>query len=152
MSDLGSDRRLLGALLHGVLRKVRERVAEGLAEAGYADIRPAHQAVMMNLGRDGTRISELAERAQITKQSMGALVSYLEGRGYVSIEPDPADRRAKIVRLTARGAGSEQPARASLQRMQAELSQRLDQGELDELLRLLRKLNEVLEDSPRPLA
>ena len=48
-------------------------------------------------------MSALAERAQITKQSMAELVAYLEQHGYVVRVPDPSDRRAKLVLLSARG-------------------------------------------------
>ena len=55
------------------------------------------------LDDDGTTVSVLAERANMTKQAMAELVAHLEAHGYVTREPDPADRRAKLVRPTARG-------------------------------------------------
>jgi DNA-binding HxlR family transcriptional regulator len=45
----------------------------------------------------------LAERAQMTKQAMAELVQHLETHGYVRREPDPTDRRAKLVVPTDRG-------------------------------------------------
>lgn len=45
----------------------------------------------------GTTVSVLAERAQITKQSMAELVRHLEVHGYVERVPDPKDGRAKLV-------------------------------------------------------
>jgi DNA-binding MarR family transcriptional regulator len=74
-----------------------------LAERGHGDIRAAHGAVFQHLDETGTTVSVLAERAQITKQAMAELVVYLEAQGYVSREPDPHDRRAKLVRPTERG-------------------------------------------------
>jgi len=53
--------------------------------------------------RSGTRLTELARRARMTKQGMMLLIDDLEGRGYVRRIPDPQDARAKIVRLTAKG-------------------------------------------------
>jgi len=135
---------MLGVLLTGALQRLREQVAAGAAAAGFGDIRMAHQAVMMNVGADGIRITDLADRAQMTKQSMGELVAHLEKGGYVTVEPDPNDRRAKIVSLTARGRATEAPARDSIQRLQEDWSRRLEPGEMDELVRLLRKLNDVL--------
>ena len=134
---------MLGILLAGALHRLRERVSTDAAAAGFGDIRMAHQAVMMNVGPDGIRITDLADRAQITKQSMGELVTHLEKGGYVTVERDPTDRRAKIVRLTPRGMATEAPARASIQRLQEDWSRRLDPGEMDELVRLLRKLNDA---------
>ena len=74
-----------------------------LAELSYEDLRPADSRVFENLDPHGTRITELAARAQMTQQSMSELVAGLEARGYVERAPDPADRRARVVRLTPRG-------------------------------------------------
>ena len=51
----------------------------------------------------GSRLTELAERAMMTKQTVGEVVSDLEQRGYVERVPDPEDGRAKIIRLTSKG-------------------------------------------------
>jgi DNA-binding MarR family transcriptional regulator len=59
--------------------------------------------VFGNIDPDGTRLTDLAERAFMTKQSVGEVVSDLEQRGYVERVPDPSDGRAKIIRLTDRG-------------------------------------------------
>jgi DNA-binding MarR family transcriptional regulator len=74
-----------------------------LAERGHGDVRAAHSAVFQYLDETGTTVSVLAERAQITKQAMAELVLHLKARGYVSQEPDPHDRRAKLVRPTELG-------------------------------------------------
>jgi len=78
-------------------------VVPRLAERGFSDVRPAHNAVFQYLDWAGTTVSTLAERAEMTKQAMGELVAYLEQRGYVDRVPDPSDRRAKLVRPTAKG-------------------------------------------------
>ena len=57
-----------------------------------------------NIDPEGSRLTELAERARMTKQSVGEVATDLEQRGYVERVPDPADGRAKIIRLTERGA------------------------------------------------
>jgi DNA-binding MarR family transcriptional regulator len=74
-----------------------------LAAAGYGDLRPGHGCVFGTITAEGERLTVLAERAQLTKQAVGEVVSELEGRGYVERVPDPDDRRAKIIRLTERG-------------------------------------------------
>ena len=75
-----------------------------LGAAGFTGLTPAHSAVFENLDPGGTRLTDLAARARITRQSMSELVSVLEQRGYLERQPDPADRRARIVRLTRRPA------------------------------------------------
>ena len=79
------------------------RLHDELAAAGYPDIRPTHGLVFQHLRDDGSRVTELAERSQISKQWMGALVDDLVARGYVSRRPDPTDGRAKIIQLTDDG-------------------------------------------------
>jgi len=74
-----------------------------LAASAYADIRPAHGCVFGHVDPDGSRLTDLADRAHMTKQSVGEITTDLEQRGYVERVPDPSDGRAKIIRLTARG-------------------------------------------------
>ena len=93
----------LGALLRAPFELMLDHHFDKLARAGFADVRIAHGAVLRYIARDGSRITELAERARMTKQSMAELVEYLRARGYVELVPDPSDGRAKLVRLTARG-------------------------------------------------
>ncbi len=133
-------------LLRQPLHALAAEVNQLMVADGFADLRPAHSAVFMGLGSEGIRIGDLAERAGMTKQSMGALVSYLEQKGYVSVTPDPRDGRAKIVRRTKRGMGSEAPARRNIARVQERWSRLLGAGEMAELVRLLRRLNDRLTD------
>jgi DNA-binding MarR family transcriptional regulator len=74
-----------------------------VATTEYSDLRVTHGCVFGNVDPDGTRLTELAERAHMTKQSVGEVASDLEQRGYVERVADPADGRAKIIRLTERG-------------------------------------------------
>jgi DNA-binding MarR family transcriptional regulator len=141
------DRRMLGVLLSQPLQALLADLHQGMADAGYSDLRPAHSAVFMNLDPEGTRITDLAERASMTKQSMSELVRYLEERGYVSTSPHPSDRRAKVVRWTKKGKATEEPARRNIQRVQDKWSRLLSEGEMEELLRLLRKLSDVVTDA-----
>ena len=116
---------MLGALLRRPLRALTARVAVDLAAAGFADLRPAHFAVFQQLDADGARLTDLAARAQMTKQSMGALVDDLERWGYVERVPDPADGRVRIVRRTERGWAVSRVARASIRAFEAEWERRV---------------------------
>lgn len=90
-------------LLREAFVALNGQVVPRLAERGFPDVRPAHNAVFQYLDWSGTTVSTLAERAEMTKQAMGELVTYLEERGYVDRVPDPNDRRAKLVRPTDKG-------------------------------------------------
>jgi len=80
-----------------------EGLERRLADTPYSDIRISHGCVFGNIDPDGSRLTDLAERARMTKQSVGEVTSDLEQRGYVERVPDPSDGRAKIIRLTERG-------------------------------------------------
>lgn len=94
------------ALASTLLRRPRDAVEwhmqEGLAQAGHPFHRP-QMAVFRHLDHGGTRLTTLAERCGVTKQTMVHLVDDLERRGYVERVPDDDDGRAKTVRMTARG-------------------------------------------------
>lgn len=90
---------LWDAALHAFLAGFRAQ----LAETRYSDIRPTHGCVFRFVREDGMRLTRLAELAGITKQSAGEIVDDLVERGYVERVPDPADRRAKLICLTAKG-------------------------------------------------
>jgi DNA-binding MarR family transcriptional regulator len=93
----------LAILLREPLRAMNEELIARLAEHGHGEVRLPHGNVLQYLDDDGTRVSVLAERAGLTKQAMAQLVEHLESHGYVERVPDPRDRRAKLVRATARG-------------------------------------------------
>lgn len=82
---------------------VRDQIFSGVVAAGYDDVNPAHVGLIRFPTLDGRRPSELAEQIGITKQSVNDLLGHLEQRGYLVREPDPADGRARVVRLTPKG-------------------------------------------------
>lgn len=82
--------------------KLSRRVSEGVARAGHP-IKASHSAVFGQMSAGGSRLSELARGANMTPQAMGELVDELEALGYVVRGPDPTDRRAKLITLTASG-------------------------------------------------
>lgn len=95
----------LTALLRRTYNLLAERIFAGIvAHPGYHDLRPSHGNVLEQLElEDGVRLTDLAARAGMTPQSMGQLVDDLERLGYLERSPDPEDRRAKRIHLTARG-------------------------------------------------
>jgi DNA-binding MarR family transcriptional regulator len=81
-----------------------EELYRRMSAAGLRDIRPGHGCVFGGIDpENGSRLTELAERACMTKQSVGEVTNDLEQRGYLERVADPNDGRAKIIRLTERG-------------------------------------------------
>jgi DNA-binding MarR family transcriptional regulator len=93
----------LGVLLARARRALVVEILARFAEAGFNDLREAHDPVFAFLPPGGARLTELARRARITKQSMGELLRELEALGYVERAIDPSDRRARLVTFTTRG-------------------------------------------------
>jgi DNA-binding MarR family transcriptional regulator len=135
----------LAILLREPYRVGSERLARRFAERGHAAVRAPHGNVFAYLDSAGTRVSVLAERAQITKQSMAELVIHLERHGYVERVPDPADRRAKLVRSTAKGEELYAIAREVVAEIEAEWTARLGRQRIALLRELLEELNEGLD-------
>ena len=137
---------LIAALLRIPYQAVIARVTRRLGEE-FPGLRPAHLIVFQTLDHPpaGTRLTELAERAQMTPQSMGELVDALERRGYVRRVPDPADRRAKLICYTDRGWAVHERGGEIVMDLQAEWAKRLGGEKLDHLLSLLRELHDSLQ-------
>jgi DNA-binding MarR family transcriptional regulator len=134
----------LGILLREPFRIASARLHERFAERGHPEVRAPHGNVLQFLDSGGTRVSVLAERAQMTKQSMAELVAHLERHGYVERVPDPTDRRAKLVRATARGEEIYALAREFVVDMEAEWTARLGERKIGMLRKLLKELNDAL--------
>jgi DNA-binding MarR family transcriptional regulator len=134
----------LGVLLREPFRVGSELLHERFAERGHPEVRPPHGNVLQYLDAAGTRVSVLAGRAQVTKQSMAELVAHLERHGYVERVPDPADRRAKLVRATRKGQEVYAIAREFVGELENEWGRRLGRAKLRRLRELLEELNAVL--------
>jgi DNA-binding MarR family transcriptional regulator len=112
--------RLLDVALDGFTAELTRRVAA----TAYSDIRVSHGCVFGTIDPEGTRLTDLAERAHMTKQTVGEVASDLEQRGYVERVPDPSDGRAKIIRLTERGREAQAVGRGLIDDIEREWAER----------------------------
>lgn len=130
-----------GNLFRDTALALQQLVAEELARRGFADLRPALLAVGQHVGAEGTRVTELAARAWLTKATVVHAVDELERLGYVTREPDPSDRRAKLVVATPRAREAEEVAREAIAEIRdtwAKLIGAAEMGALESGLRRLR--------------
>lgn len=95
--------RNLRQLLLRASRIVNRQVVQGLHARGYTDLSATHTTLLSNMDLAGSTVTDVAERAGITKQAMGRLAAQLESAGYIRITGDPADGRVKLLRLTDKG-------------------------------------------------
>ncbi|MGW5688016.1 MarR family winged helix-turn-helix transcriptional regulator [Nonomuraea sp. NPDC003754] len=93
----------LGVMAGQVLFSLQKELFGTLAEQGHPRLRPRHGAVMAYLDEAGSRATDLAQLSGQHKQVIGTLVDELVELGYVRREPDPRDRRAKLVVPTELG-------------------------------------------------
>ena len=125
-------------------RQVETRVLAAVLEAGYA-VTLAQARIVQRIGRHGTRLTELAEQAQVTKQTAGALVDQLVAAGYVERRPDPTDARARLVCMSEHGASAWAVATAELERVQQEWEAHLGVRDWAALQRSMTRLREITD-------
>lgn len=138
----------LAGLLEIVEEVLYDQFHEDLVEAGYGDVRPGHGCVFRFVRNEGLRLTELAAQARMTKQSVGEIVDDLAELGYVERVPDPIDRRAKLIQLTAKG----REAQGVGLRLFAELEQRWAERHGADRLAQLREILEDLAAAEAPEA
>ena len=143
--DAHYDELNLGLLLFIPYRAMENRIFRALAEAGFDDFTPAQARVMQRIGPDGTRLTELAEAAQVTKQTAGFLVDQLERAGYVRRTPDPTDARARLVRIAERGAAAQPIAAAVVASVEEEWRAHLGARRWAQLREALTGLREITD-------
>ena len=109
-------------------RHMANALQEHLVAAGFEDHRVVHHNVMAHVTYEGIRLTELADRAGITKQAMSELVIDLERLGYLQRSPDPLDGRAKLIGFTDKGKAAVEAAMQGFDRMHAVLGERSVRG------------------------
>lgn len=135
----------LGVLLFIPFRAMESRVLEALAEHGYGDMTLAQARVFQRIDPDGTRLTELAEAAQVAKQTAGFLVDQLAATGYVRRVPDPSDRRARLVTLAARGRKACAVAADAVATVEQEWAEHLGARRTEQLRAALESLRDVTD-------
>jgi DNA-binding MarR family transcriptional regulator len=129
----------LSRLLREFAKDYENRIFHGLQAIGYDEIRPAHSAVFANLGMGAVRVTELAERAQVTQQAMGKMLKEIERMGYVARDVDSMDKRAKEIRLTAKGIKLAEDSMVIVNNVRRDYEQKIGKDDLAQLENMLRK-------------
>lgn len=135
----------LGLLLFIPYRWMEARVFDALAAAGFDDFTPAQARVFQRIAPGGSRLTTLAEQAQITKQSAGFLVDQLARAGYVERVPDPSDARARLIRIAPRGARAVPLAAAAVAEAEAAWTAHLGADRVARLREILTDLRDITD-------
>lgn len=91
------------------------------------------------------RMNELSAALGVVARSVTTIVDALEREGMVRRLPDPGDRRATLLELTAEGLGQLSRLRAMHDSAAAELFDVLTADEKDQLARILRRLQAAVD-------
>ena len=126
-----------GRLLLKAMRAFNERSMTAVRELGHPALSFAHASILPHIEVGGTRLTDIAERAGMRKQSASQLIAELEAAGYVSRIPDPSDKRAALIDFTAQGQQFLKDAAAVKARIEAELRQDLGDGPYETLRTIL---------------
>jgi DNA-binding MarR family transcriptional regulator len=135
----------LGVLCFIASRAAETRVLQGLAAAGFEDLTVAQARVAARIGPRGTRMSDLAEQSQVTKQTASSLVDHLQRAGYVRRVPDPSDGRATLVVFAERGEQAIAVARRVESEIHAEWEAHLGPRRTHVLREALERLREITD-------
>lgn len=136
----------LGSLLGAAGQRLAAELDAALREAGFADLRAAHAPVFMAVDPDGSRVTDLADRAAMSKQAVGELIRHLAARGYVVVGADPADGRAKRVALTEHGWAAVELGQRVIAEYDAWLAAAVG---ADQVARLRETLHRIIATPPR---
>jgi len=109
----------VGVLMFVAHRCMEQRIFDAVREAGFEGTL-AQGRFFARIGPQGNRLTELAEMAQVTKQTAGFLVDQLAAAGYVRRRPDPTDGRARLVEVAERGLAAAAVGAAVVAEVEAE--------------------------------
>jgi DNA-binding MarR family transcriptional regulator len=139
----------LGVALFIPYRYMEDRIFRAVQQAGFDDWTLAQARVFQRIAPDGSRLTDLADQAQVTKQSAGVLVDQLERLGYVRRVADPTDGRARLIVIEERGRRAAQTAIATSVEILAEWKSYLGTRNFTVLHQLLDQLGEITDPYAR---
>ena len=102
-----------------------EGLQNHLQSKGWPAITRAQSLIFVNIGEGVTRPSEIAARVGVTRQAIHQTINELIEEGFVVLEPDPNDRRAKVVRYTKLGEKIGLDAIEGLHRVEKALAEKI---------------------------
>ncbi|MEV0435391.1 MarR family transcriptional regulator [Nocardia sp. NPDC050413] len=140
-----ADELNLGVLLFIPYREMERRVLDALSEGGFDDLTQAQARLVARIGPDGSRLTDLAAQAQVTKQTAGVLVDQLVRAGYLRREPDPSDGRARLLRLSDKGARAVEVANQAAGQVESEWLAHLGQRRSTALRGALEELRKITD-------
>ena len=126
----------LGRLLLQAARQHHQAVVDGMNVLGFR-IRPVHASVIRHVHIDGSRVTDVADKAGMTKQAVGQLLMELERAGYVRRTIARQDRRVKMVVFTDKGRRFATAIGTAVRQADEDFARRIGRRRLAQLYALL---------------
>ena len=142
----------LGFVLVDVARLLRRRFEKALESAGLGLTVAEARTLAFVSRRPGLRQSTLADELSVEPMTLVGFLDRLEAAGLVERIPDPADRRAKLIRLTPSAANIVRRIRAIGKQVREEAERGIDPSVLETMRLTLLKLQDNIVNSPEPVA
>jgi DNA-binding MarR family transcriptional regulator len=140
------DRKPLIGLVHRANRALQSDMVREAQGRGYDWAKYAHNAVFGSLNEGGTRATEMAARAGITRQSMGEVIRELVDLGILEMQPDPADRRAKLVTYTPAGKKMASTGYQHIIDLERRFADEFGQQDYETARRVLERVADILDE------
>jgi DNA-binding MarR family transcriptional regulator len=130
-------------LLVAATRAINRHITAELQQRGYEKTRPGHAALLANLDFQGNSVTEIADRAHISKQAMARLAVELEDMGLITREPSDSDGRMLMLRFTRAGKALVRSSVAIVDEFEARLAEDIGPRALATLKRCLAVIVEM---------
>jgi DNA-binding MarR family transcriptional regulator len=134
----------LATLMFIAYRAMDDEVIQAMHAAGYR-VTVAQARIAQRIAPGGSRLTDLAEQTQVTKQTASLLIAALEQEGLVERVPDPADKRARLIRFTPKGRTAADRAREVVMRVEQKWNEYLGPELATALRQALTKLREITD-------
>jgi DNA-binding MarR family transcriptional regulator len=140
-----SQRLHIGQLLVHLTRQFQTELYARLLDAGIEGARVPHTHVTAYIKAEGSRLTDLAAQARMTRPAMAELVDDLQRLGIVERRPDPTDGRAKLICLTDQGWTAMRTGHQIIARLEAEYAQLIGPQRFEMMCQGMQALHDALD-------
>jgi len=119
---------------------------ENMGEQGLTELNQTHSVIFQTIG-DGARLTQMAKKANASKQNIKHLINSMEKLGFVESTNDLTDGRAIIYRLTEKGINWRDQAYEIIGTIENKWAEAIGIEKMIELKKLLMTLNETIESA-----
>lgn len=140
LAETAAGRLHIGQLLVHLTRQFQTELYARLIEAGIEGARVPHTHVTAYIKAEGSRLTDLATQARMTRPAMAELVDDLQRLGIVERKPDPSDRRAKLICLTEQGWAAMRTGHQIIAGLESEYAQQIGSERFEAMCQAMQAL------------